>query len=236
MCCHSRSLQLFGKGQRTVPVTTEYQDSLHQAQDDINSVEHSPNGLFVLGRSPMYTFRWLGIRKTLARLTFEAEKSHFSFLFVLLHLRWMTLIFLLLFYDSWEKKDSRCANIILIPLAWREPATGEILDLFFFFFFSFRSDRFWATLLLAPDLKLGFPEPWGGGGNESFHVCANQLKFYKAPPFAGKRGCWVLHCWPLMRVTFSLKQSESVPVKLYTVHVCVRIKHVRASIVLCTVR
>lgn len=150
MCCHSRSLQLFSKGQRTAPVTTGYQDSLHQAQDDINLVEHSPDGLFVLGCSPMYTFRWLGIRKTLAGLTFEAEKSHFSFLFVLLHLRWMTLIFLLLFYDSWEKKkkkkDSCCANIILIPLAWREPATREILYLFFFF-------------LIHSDL-IGFEQPF----------------------------------------------------------------------------
>ena len=51
-----------------------------------------------------------------------------------------------------KKKDSCCANIILIPLAWREPTTREILDLFFF---SFRSDRFWATLPLVPHLKLG---------------------------------------------------------------------------------
>ena len=153
MCCYSRSLQLFSKEQRTGPVTTEYQESLHQAQDNINLVDYSPNGLFESGRSPMYTFGWLGVRKTLVGLSFEAEKSHFSFLFVLLHLWWMTLIFSLLFYDSWEKKkDSCCANIILIPLAWREPTTREILDLFFF---SFRSDRFWATLPLVPHLKLG---------------------------------------------------------------------------------
>ena len=187
MCCHSRSLQLFSKGQRTAPVTTGYQDSLHQAQDDINLVEHSPDGLFVLGCSPMYTFRWLGIRKTLAGLTFEAEKSHFSFLFVLLRLWWMTIIFLLLFYDSWEKKKKRTPAVqILYSFLW--PGGNQLQEkscIFFFFFNSFRSDRFWATLLLAPDLKLGFPEPWVG---KMSHFTCVPISWYstRLPPLQEK--------------------------------------------------
>ena len=187
MCCHSRSLQLFSKGQRTAPVTTGYQESLHQAQDDINLVEHSPDGLFVLGCSPMYTFRWLGIRKTLAGLTFEAEKSHFSFLFVLLRLWWMTLIFLLLFYDSWGKKKKGLLLCKYYTHSFGLEGTSYKRNpgSFFFFVNSFISDRFWATLLLAPDLKLGFPEPWVG---KMSHFTCVPISWYstRLPPLQEK--------------------------------------------------
>ena len=80
-----------------------------------------------------------------------------------------------------ERKNSHCANIILISLAWREAATREILD---FFFFPFRSERKCQVLSnpsISPSSEARIPRALGWE-SESFHMWANHtLKFYEAP-------------------------------------------------------
>lgn len=192
VCCNSRC-QLFCKGQRTVPVTAGYQDSLHGPQDDINSVEHSPNGLFVFRYAAHVYLQVIRYKKNIGASNLWGWEISFLFSFVLLHLQWMALISCCCFMTVGGKKGLPLCDIILIPLAWRNQLQEKS-----WIFFSFRSDGL-VAILLAPDLKLGFPEPWAGvgvggwgRGMSHFTCIANQLKFYKAPPLQEKEFYWSL--------------------------------------------
>ena len=158
-----------------------------QAQNDRNVEEHSPSNLFVSGRSPTYTFRWLDVRETLAGLTFEAKKvhwpmSHFSFCFTSSAVN--DPYFLIPILWQLKKKKGRTPTVqILYSFPW---PGGKLLQekSWIFFFFPFRSERKCQVLSnpsISPSSEARIPRALGWE-SESFHMWANHtLKFYEAP-------------------------------------------------------
>lgn len=196
-----------------------------QAQTDIMVEENGPDDLLGSGRSPVDACRWLDVRKTGRPNLWDWEivlvNVSFLFCFVLLHLLWMTPIFLLLFYDNKEIKitNAHCANIICISLAWRKDATREIWINFFFTqilkeMLSYEQP-FYQPLTWSWDPSVSSPESSGGEVRHSTH---GQIQHWNSTgfPFAGKMYYCLSNCRPQLRGTFSLRQSGNASLNFYT--------------------